>query len=386
MSSRTYGTAIRVGDAWSLSVEPHVAMRLKRAFAKIDVGAHGSLRLRHTPETCRELRWFFERFPLDITDEDFADLHAGAEEHIRLGDTVEEILSGDYVPEAYDLALPPRGYQRVAADLCLSGAGLLLGDDMGIGKTVSAICVLSDPRARPTLVCTLTHLPRQIAAEIAKFAPRLRVHVIRSGQPYDIIGWERKQAKRQGLTGRQIAAIGFPDVVIISYSKLSGWADALAPLMRGNIWDEVQELRHPGTDKYRAAKYFSESAAIRLGLSATPIYNYGSESYSVLDVLHPGALGDRDEFHREWCHGVDDKGRALIKDPPRVRAMAARRRAHAAPHAQGGGARAPGVLRGPPLRRSRPQGAGRDRREHGRARSDHPLAGWLRLPEDEGGL
>ncbi len=43
------------------------------------------------------------------------------------------------------------------------------------------------------------------------------------------------------------------------------------------------------------------NARQRLGLSATPIYNYGSEFYHVINAILPDALGTYDEFIREWC-------------------------------------------------------------------------------------
>jgi SNF2 family DNA or RNA helicase len=52
-----------------------------------------------------------------------------------------------------------------------------------------------------------------------------------------------------------------------------------------------------------------------MGLSATPIYNYGGEFFNVLDVLAPGKLGARPEFMREWCHGYYDERKARILDP-----------------------------------------------------------------------
>src|SRR3546814_11595600 len=45
----------------------------------------------------------------------------------------------------------------------------------------------------------------------------------------------------------------------------------------------------------------SKRAPLRLGLSSTPIFNYGSEFFCVVDCLLPGALGTREEFVREWC-------------------------------------------------------------------------------------
>ena len=83
------------------------------------------------------------------------------------------------------------------------------------------------------------------------------------------------------------------------------------------IFDEVQDLRSGdgsgegcGTAKGKAARVFSDHAALRLGLSATPIYNYGSEIWNVIDFIAPGALGSYWDFVREWCGA----GR-IVKEP-----------------------------------------------------------------------
>ncbi|MFH4324717.1 SNF2-related protein, partial [Acinetobacter baumannii] len=49
------------------------------------------------------------------------------------------------------------------------------------------------------------------------------------------------------------------------------------------------------------AKLISDQAELRLGLSATPIYNYGDEFYNIIEILRPDSLGTATEFAREWC-------------------------------------------------------------------------------------
>jgi SNF2 family DNA or RNA helicase len=68
------------------------------------------------------------------------------------------------------------------------------------------------------------------------------------------------------------------------------------------IFDEVHELRHSDTQKRRLAQALSERSQQVLGLSATPIFNMGSEIWSVLDSIKPGCLGSFDEFSSEWCN------------------------------------------------------------------------------------
>jgi SNF2 family DNA or RNA helicase len=91
-----------------------------------------------------------------------------------------------------------------------------------------------------------------------------------------------------------------PDVLIISYSKLDGWAGHLAGAVNAVIFDECHELRRGLSRKTKAAGTIADAAQFRMGLSGTPVYNYGGEIYNVLDVIAPGRLGTRDEFFREW--------------------------------------------------------------------------------------
>jgi hypothetical protein len=80
------------------------------------------------------------------------------------------------------------------------------------------------------------------------------------------------------------------------------------------VFDECQELRHSGTQKYEAAEQIAHGVDYRLGLSATPIYNYGGEIWNVCNIITPDVLGNWEEFSRHWC---DYKGnKYVLADPP----------------------------------------------------------------------
>lgn len=317
--SRTYGTAKLVKNTWHVQVEPHVAIRLRRLFKKAG-NQHGVIKLAATDEVSRDLQWFASRYPIDFEPAQALELRAAAfEERTRMFDA---LLTGRATPRAFDLAIPPREYQRVAAELALQSGGLLIADDLGVGKTVSAIAALSDPDTRPALVVTLTHLPKQWERELQRFAPSLRVHRLRKGTPYDIgaklRGRRKAPSKKQlGLLPPEEAAHRLPDVIVTNYHKLSGWADVLAGKVRTVIFDEVQELRREESAKYKAAEHIAKGCDYRIGLSATPVYNYGIEFFNVMDVLRPGALGSRGEFIAEWCKGAyhQDSNKVPIADP-----------------------------------------------------------------------
>lgn len=278
---------------WVLAAAPHILMRAKRVFAKASQGASKTLTLSDTPENARDLEWFLARYePYEVANPTL--LREKAQVHLDKETLVQKFLSNPQPARNYEMALPAREYQKAAAELFLTTNALLLADDLGTGKTVSAISALCDGRTLPALVVTMTSLPSQWEAQVNRFLPNLKTVILKKGTPYDLT---KEVAKKYGCEPT------FPDVVITNYHKLNGWAHTLSESgLHSVIYDEVQELRSgPDTKKYQAAELLSNSVSFRLGASATPISNYGGEFYHVLNVLFPDALGSHDEFLREWC-------------------------------------------------------------------------------------
>jgi SNF2 family DNA or RNA helicase len=233
---------------------------------------------------------------MTLSDLDTAYLETRANEYKEECSLVDKLLAGLVPPTEFELAEPARDYQRIAAQMALMNGGLLIADDVGLGKTLSSIAMLTDPRTRPALVVTLTHLPRQWTAELQRFAPQLSYHIVKTGKPYDLT-----RVRTDKLFQRSLSS-DVPDVILMNYHKLSGWAATLAPVVKTVIFDECQELRtgHK-SQKYAAAEHIAHRARFRAGLSATPIYNQGSEIWNVMNAIRPHALGTRDEFIHEWC-------------------------------------------------------------------------------------
>lgn len=290
---------IAVEGGWiRVRCQPHVAIKLQRVFAGSKRVAAGQFVVKATPAAAHELEWFRRRYPMDVdAASDVAFLNLVDREERRIAQ-IAEVERPGYEPREFRLALPPRDYQRAAADLALRTRGLLVADDLGLGKTITAICALVSGGALPAAVVTMTYLPRQWQRQIARFAPELRVHRIRTRKPYDL---HRVQLEADAEGRRRRPTPGIPDVVILNYHKIDGWVESLAGTVRCVVFDEVQELRHDGTNKYEAAKALADACDLRIGLSATPIINYGDEVWPVLNVIAPDVLGAKDEFLREWC-------------------------------------------------------------------------------------
>lgn len=299
---RTYGAIAREDDRpprWCVTAEPHVVARMARVFPNAQVRGR-SVRLADSPETARDLLWFFERYPVTVSKPDLAALRAASRGHLERISCFEALVAGAREPRTFPLHLPPRRYQARTAEAALTLGGILCGDDPGLGKTVTGITAISDPSARPALVVTLAALTTQWAEEIRRFLPGAEVHVLKKGTPYDLTRGGKAPA---------------PDVVVTTYHKLAGWEAIFTGWAKGVIFDEVAELRHPGTAKYRAAQSISSVARMRLGLSATPVYGYGAEIFHILEVLRPGALGTEAEFARGWCGGGYGGAALKVRDP-----------------------------------------------------------------------
>lgn len=301
----TYGRITRTKGEhkyFRIECEPHVRIKLKNWFGGLVQAKGAKMLLSPTDENCRDLLWLMDRYPMEMADATRHALEEGSARQEERIDSVTRILEGDFQLPIVDMAVPPRPYQEQAAACVFNTKNLLLVDELGLGKTCVAIRVMADEKTLPALAVVPAPLTAQWEEEIRKFVPGLRTHILRSGNPYDLAD----------CAGNE------PHVIITSYHKLVGWADHLAGKVKFVTFDECQELR-TGTSgpnpakKNLAAEQVARAAEYRLGLTATPVYNYGGEIFNVIDVLNPGFLGDAVEFEREWCY---DTGRhAAVTDP-----------------------------------------------------------------------
>ena len=310
MALKTYGELVRgeVGGGevlFGVRAVPHVAAHIKRLFPRAYAGRPGIVTMRDTREVARDLEWFMLRYPLRASAEVMAYVAARAGEHRATEQAVTGILGGYRPPtDLREPAVKPRDYQLTADAVVAATGRLLNGDDVGLGKTITSLLRLRDPDALPAVIVTPTQLPAQWLRELNRFLPWLTGHIAQRRKPYDL-------ASHRDCGGRS------PDVLILPYSKLAGWADYLAGIIRTVIFDEIQHLRTgEGTDKWAAAVHLAEKAAFRIGNSATPVYNYGDEIWNIFQALDRDALGTHDEFIREWCGGTTGMaGHHPVRDP-----------------------------------------------------------------------
>ena len=308
---RAGNAIVRLGSFWMISAEPHVMMRLKRLWGGIAKGQRGELRIKRSPAVDFEVRWMLDGpWEFEISAADRIDLHRGAEEHTRSQKRVLTILDGKAPPLDVEMGVTPRDYQLVAAAWWKETKRSILADTLGTGKTISALTALADPKLRPAAIVCETHLAIQWAGEIRRAFPGARVHIIKQGTPYDVVAATRREEQRAGKP----MGTGWPEFVVLNYHKLDGWASTLSKHgLASLVYDECQALRHNETKRYAGAVLLAATVPYILGMSATPVWNYGGAIINIVDVIRPGFLGERDEFYREWC-GEGEERKKLILD------------------------------------------------------------------------
>ena len=212
------------------------------------------------------------------------------------------------VPAGFTASLRP--YQQLGVNwlqhLRVNGLGGLLADDMGLGKTAQTIAHIAIEQEsgrldQPVLIVVPTSLVPNWTAELARFAPHLRVVVLH--------GLDRHQ-RRRDLTGKH--------VVITTYTVLSRDIEEMAGLTwHMVVLDEAQAIKSPSAKATHAVCRLETRH--RLCLSGTPIENNLGELWSQFAFLMPGLLGQRKSFNRRFRTPIEKDG-----DPVRRGQLAAR--------------------------------------------------------------
>ncbi len=297
---RLYGTLSynRRRKAWTIKGEPVVTEMAKRLFPGSNSGRRGLAHFSAHRRIVGDLNWLLQRYPLAVAPADLDRWERALADAQEYALKRELSLQADpgIRPDEASFSGKLREFQQAGFSWLCRTERALLADEMGLGKTVETLAALSWLKAFPCLVVVPPHLIRNWQSEIQRFL-RLegrspRVHVIRGLRPY---------------------ALPQADIYLIHYLLLRGWKFSLPTLsFRALVFDEIQELRRGGTEKYSAASLLANASDRVIGLSGTPIYNLGGEIWHVTNILDYHFLGDFDSFSREWCTGY---GNAVVLRP-----------------------------------------------------------------------
>jgi SNF2 family DNA or RNA helicase len=277
----------------------------KRLFPGAKLIGRKSIQFRTSRREVSDLNWLLQRFPVEIQCDEF-------EEHRQ--EVVKQFnqrIAGDdhkrtTPPVEFVGKLYP--YQEEAVSFLTINKRTLLADGMGLGKTWSSLGATATAGKYPVLIVCQTQVQKQWQRVIgALFNLPCKGQPGLFDSPFDT-AVKRGQALAPILKGQTPYDIPDTPFTIIHYGLLSWWDNKLHD--RGYpvvIYDEIQELRHTGSQKYSAASLRSSDAEYVWGLSGTPIFGYGIEIWSVMNAIEFHCLGSKEAFSREWCTGYHEK-------------------------------------------------------------------------------
>jgi superfamily II DNA or RNA helicase len=238
-----------------------------------------------------------------------------AERGLRLAEDVADAAGGVNQREEWNLAasvaLTPSGavdvpglsgalkpHQVAGLEFIAANRRVLVGDKMGLGKTLLSLAAVAANDAWPAVVVCKTSLRLNWAAEMARFFPDRTVYVASGNVPAPV------------PSGTDVVVIGF-DVLKEKYKadgvEKPGWAAALAKLKPSAlIVDESHFGKEATAARSQAMEFLGKKVAaadgIVLCLSGTAIVNRPKELLQQLRILGRLAdVGGAWAFKQRYC-------------------------------------------------------------------------------------
>lgn len=224
---------------------------------------------------------------------------------------------GPVVPPLYDRL---RDYQQAAVQLFMNphcGGKLLLGDAMGLGKTLEAIvCALTAPG--PKLIMGPKMVRSTWQAEVAKWDPGAPFHYIETIDP----------AKNHV---EQLPPIAETKWLFIHYDLVHAWWSWLRMYRFGAcIADEVHTRRNVNTKSGKGVQLAMASIPRRILLTGTPVENRMAELHHLLQLTTGrGTWGPKGAFRIRYAGAQPNPHGGLEdRDPTNVEELRERMRFH----------------------------------------------------------
>lgn len=178
-------------------------------------------------------------------------------------------------------------FQKVAVAFAeMSKGRCLIGDEMGIGKTISAIGYAAiNPQARPAIVVCPSNVKFNWKKEINKWLPDETVQVINAGKDEPVLG----------------------DFIIINYDLMTKMQEKLIKLVpRLVILDECHYIKNSGSKNKPVKRTVATLALCRfapkiLAMSGTAIASRPKEFFNTLNLMRPEQFSSFWDFAQRYC-------------------------------------------------------------------------------------
>ncbi|MDO6563859.1 SNF2-related protein [Amphritea sp. 1_MG-2023] len=177
--------------------------------------------------------------------------------------------------------------------------GVILADEVGLGKTIEAALVLSqywaERRRRLIVVCPAA-LRKQWANELKD-----KFHL-----PSQVLDAKTyKELRKQGISDPFNQAT----ITVVSYNFAARASDKLKLIPWDLVvFDEAHKLRNAHRDSHQTGQAIKKAfgACHKLLLTATPLQNSLMELYGLSTVIDKQLFGDVTSFRRQYLRGGED--------------------------------------------------------------------------------
>ena len=185
-----------------------------------------------------------------------------------------------HFPEGHELF--PFQYVGVRFAQLAEGRALI-GDDMGVGKTIQAIAYTALNQDKlPALVVCPSNVKYNWRKEFMAWLPKLTVSVLEGGK----------------------GVIPDTDVVICNYEIMAKRMDGLLDKeFNIVICDESHYVKNSKAQRTQATLEVASNAKSILCLSGTAITNRPSEFYTTLNLLRPAEFSNSHQYGIQYCAG-----------------------------------------------------------------------------------
>jgi len=239
-------------------------------------------RLRATPARPATVRRDFERRAADYFAalERILDVHDEAE--AARGFLPEDLIGsiGKQLLDTRHLRASLRSYQEFGARFALAGRRVVLGDEMGCGKTVEAIAAMAHLRAEGErhflVVCP--------ASVLINWMREVRAHS--SLQPHRLHGGERAESL---LAWAKSGGVGITTFETVRSLPLPG-----RPRVGMLVVDEAHYINNPEARRSKALRKWTRRIDRVLFLTGTPMENRVEEFRNLVGYLQPGLVDSVD--------------------------------------------------------------------------------------------
>lgn len=204
-----------------------------------------------------------------------------------------------------DKALQPHqrlGLNWLHAHWCKQ-SGVLLADEMGVGKTAQVLALLrmvtyglAPGGAWPCLVILPSAVLQQWKDEAQAFVPDLDIRVVHGRQGFDLTKFTSAHP-----------------VIVASYDAVRHHQTTYATPQWGVVaCDEAQRVKNKTAQISHAVKALK--ARMRIAMSGTPVENSLGEYWNLFDMIRPGLLKSYREFAAEFERPMRGAGGAAVRD------------------------------------------------------------------------